>query len=347
MAFRFKINEDTETGFQRIAGEQVERAVKCYALTDRATAVHETRKCLKRLRALLRLVRPALSSDEARKENTVIRDVARTLSVSRDAHVMLETIDWLKSDCEPAEAAGLNELRAIVASRMPAEAALPVPKKTSRNLRQIGKRLSALKFQQTGIKLVSAGFEMTYRKARRLMAETAQDNDVETSHEWRKFVQAHWRQLSLLSASWPAFFDARIALAKSLSDMLGQSHDVAVTQTFLHGCADDVLSQDTVDRLSSLMDRRQHALHDVAYSHGSLLFADRPAELCRSVESYWATAVASHKSGIRPPPLTVRQQLRRAAERPHPGKEGKKEVNAKAAGGQSGAGKKRAGARAG
>jgi hypothetical protein len=62
---------------------------------DRERAVHEALKDVKKTRALLRLYRSGLGDATYRHENRELRDAGRALSVMRDAHVRLETVDGL------------------------------------------------------------------------------------------------------------------------------------------------------------------------------------------------------------------------------------------------------------
>ncbi|MBU2583490.1 MAG: CHAD domain-containing protein [Alphaproteobacteria bacterium] len=98
MAFRFKQKEDIAEGFNRIASGQIKRALREWKKPDRSIAVHETRKCIKRLRALLRLVKPALPPQVFADENAGLRDIGRLLSVSRDLQVMSETVAELSGE---------------------------------------------------------------------------------------------------------------------------------------------------------------------------------------------------------------------------------------------------------
>ncbi len=61
---------------------------------DVAGAVHEARKCCKKLRGLARLVRPAVG-DGYRPANEAFRDVARQLGPLRDAHALAASFDEL------------------------------------------------------------------------------------------------------------------------------------------------------------------------------------------------------------------------------------------------------------
>ena len=76
-------------------------------------AVHEARKDVKKLRALLRLVRSTTSGRVRRRENEALRDVGRSLSGVRDADVMLATLADLEEsfpgDLPPESAGALRE----------------------------------------------------------------------------------------------------------------------------------------------------------------------------------------------------------------------------------------------
>ena len=64
--------------------------------STREEAVHEARKDMKKLRALLRLVRGELGDRVYAAENACFRDTARELSGVRDADVMLATLGDLE-----------------------------------------------------------------------------------------------------------------------------------------------------------------------------------------------------------------------------------------------------------
>src|SRR5262245_6651538 len=63
--------------------------------------VHTIRKRLKKVRAALRLLRPALDSHTYARENAVFRDAARPFSTVRDAKVLLDTLEQLAPCCGP------------------------------------------------------------------------------------------------------------------------------------------------------------------------------------------------------------------------------------------------------
>ena len=83
---------------QRIALGQLDLAIELLSdsgnLPD-AKAIHETRKALKRLRALVGLLREELGERRYKREHAILRDAARQLAGARDAEVMVDTLDAL------------------------------------------------------------------------------------------------------------------------------------------------------------------------------------------------------------------------------------------------------------
>ena len=86
MPYQIRISESAQEAVRRIAHEQLGRAITNLALapTNRAEAIHEARKSLKRLRALVRLVRGELGEQVYRRHNECMRDAARELAGLRD-----------------------------------------------------------------------------------------------------------------------------------------------------------------------------------------------------------------------------------------------------------------------
>jgi len=80
MAYELQLDETVEDGLRRIAVELIDDSIGWLDRSDRApdAAVHEVRKDCKKLRGLLRLVRPAAPA-LYRAENRIFRDAARPL----------------------------------------------------------------------------------------------------------------------------------------------------------------------------------------------------------------------------------------------------------------------------
>ena len=108
MTYRFKLQEPIGEGVRRIGLEQIEIAeAKLASKDDISASIHDARRCLKRMRALLRLIRPGLEERVYRREAERLAGIGNLLSGARDLDVMQLTLQKLESrfDTLPAGAA--------------------------------------------------------------------------------------------------------------------------------------------------------------------------------------------------------------------------------------------------
>jgi hypothetical protein len=89
--------EDFADDLRRCAREQLGDAASGLRDPDgdRATATHEARKDLKKVRSLLRLARECLPPDANRAENARLRGIGRALGGAREADVLVQTAEGL------------------------------------------------------------------------------------------------------------------------------------------------------------------------------------------------------------------------------------------------------------
>src|ERR671917_266737 len=97
-SFRFDPAAPVPDEVRRVALGRIDHALdelRGRSDSSREEAVHEARKDMKKLRALLRLLRGELGDRVRARENAAFRDAARELAGVRDADVMLETLGAL------------------------------------------------------------------------------------------------------------------------------------------------------------------------------------------------------------------------------------------------------------
>lgn len=297
MAFRFKLGEPFEEGVRRITVDQITRAqAQLGEKGDHAVAVHETRKALKRLRALMRLVRPAMGDDAFKQENARLRDIGLSLSGARDRHVLLETVNKLEGAAGLGRKGLVSGLRASIAAAN-GEGAPVTMKEAQSRLDEAKVRLADLHIAGSGFDVVGAGLERSYRKACRTFHGAYSKPSDEAFHEWRKGAQAHWRQMTLLARAWPEYLGARASEARTLSQLLGDDHDLAMLVAFVHSDAATTISGEHAALVEKAARQRQAELRERAKPRGDRLFAEAPKRLRRSIGVYWqaATALKEHE----------------------------------------------------
>src|SRR4030088_2494054 len=79
-------NESVSAGLRRIADELITSAIECtrQPSTDREEDLHQVRLAIKKLRAILRRLRPLVSKTFCKRENARLRSAARRLARLRD-----------------------------------------------------------------------------------------------------------------------------------------------------------------------------------------------------------------------------------------------------------------------
>lgn len=243
MSYQLDPAQDLRHGARRIALEQIDSAVARLQRTDDpAAAVHATRKNLKKIRALLRLIRPALAPQTFRTENARFRDIGQMLSGARDGQVVRDTLSALhataKGRTASAFAAAVDGVAATAGREMPVDTA------TLEAAREalLAARIAMAKLDvEPDLAKAFDGMVRTLREAGKAFRHGFATLDDEDLHDLRKRVQHHWRHMALLSAAWPEMLDARAATARQLSQVLGEDHDIAVLLRLL----DDPLDGET------------------------------------------------------------------------------------------------------
>src|SRR5688500_9285561 len=189
-----------EETFRHVALSQIDEALQKLASTDaeKRSTVHEARRRCKKLRGLLRLVRPAFPAFEM--ENAALRDAAALLSHLRDAEVLHDTVASL------AESSG-SEAVARVSERLKAE---PLPEPPPDKLTEFRLRLLAVReraatwtLRKDNSTVLLQGLRETYRQDRTRMAKALASGDPVDFHDWRKAQKAHGFHVDLLRKAAP------------------------------------------------------------------------------------------------------------------------------------------------
>ena len=297
MAFRFKLEEPIQKGFRRIGCEQIDRALgELSAGLNLPAEIHEARKCLKRVRALLRLGREGLGTEIFRIENRRFSDIAGRLAPARDDHVLCETLLKLEAaESDDRTRRALSRVRVLfLAGR--AESA-----RTDTDSSAVGEvmdaladardRFGTLSFKPATTDTLVSGLVHNYRRARKAMAAAYETNEDEAFHTWRKGVQAHWRHTSLLSRLWPDLMDVRVGAARELSQILGDDHDLSILRDRIYSVVEDApLSPDETDAVLTLIGARQDGLRRIAKPRGEMLLAASPKAHGRWIAALWTAA---------------------------------------------------------
>jgi CHAD domain-containing protein len=279
---------------RRVACAEIDAA--CGGLSspqDRHRGVHDARKCLKRLRSLLALIRPGLPEPVFLSLTDRVRTIARGLAPARDAHALLDAIDKLDDDLDAGGSTPIRSLRAwLHRRRQAAERSLEsnTASDALRGLFALRPAMANLAVYPDAFQPVARGLRESYRSGRKAFAHAFASGSDEDFHEWRKTLQHHWRHMQLLTPCWPSELTARVEASRNLSQVLGDDHDIALLHQLVSAPTMVFASPQDTQAFLKRCRTRHKALRREAETRGARLFVERSRPFVERIEAYWLSA---------------------------------------------------------
>lgn len=304
MGYRLSIADDLPASVRATAREQLERAAARLEDpgTDPIGALHDARKSLKRTRSLLRLARPALGRKAYAAENDALREIALALSDTRDADVLVETVQLLAkrfvgqlpiADFEALRDALERESQASREGGATADRQALVER-----LRAAAARVDQWPLEGADWDALREGATRGYARGGSAFEAALEQPTVERLHAWRKRAKDLWYHERLLSEAWPAVLHAHGEEAHALAELLGDDHDLALLRARLEqGIELPVGPAVDLDALERLIDERRGELLEQAERLGRRLYAERPKAFRRRLGRYLRAAVGEARAG--------------------------------------------------
>jgi CHAD domain-containing protein len=295
MSYRLKSGENISKGIKRIALEQIDQALR--DLTDssgnRDEAIHDARKCFKKIRAVLRLVRKEIGEQEYKQQNICFRDAGRKLSDVRDSAVLIETLDKLtdrfREQIKENEFAEIRtrliknhedaKKRSLEGRDSAAEVAAMI--------RDAGDRVRHWNLKNNKFLLIAPGLKKIYRSGQKQMSVAFKQPNNENFHEWRKRVKYHWYHVRILQDVWSNVMEAVANSLHELSDILGDEHDLVTLSAFIS--EESALSGQKMQKESLLnfCKRRQEELRKNSRPLGKKIYLENPSVFLKRMDGYW------------------------------------------------------------
>ncbi len=301
MSYHIRPSEHFTEEFQSVGTGQLTLAIA--ALTDRPQglpeAIHDARKNFKRLRSLYRLAAADIPAFR-RSENARIRNMARTLSTSRDATALVEVRRYLLDHAETNdERAALKRIGKVLISRRDERAAEgnQLEESVAAAISTCGGALDSLSritFQdggKQGAKRIARGWRKALERAAAARQACTDTTDAHLFHELRKRSQDYRFYLDMLQRLWPSAMHAKRVEVTKVVDLLGHHNDLALLaslvdeQPHLFGKSEDVAY------LLSAVITRQKILREEAMTVAASVFRDDPKAESRKIRLLWQDAV--------------------------------------------------------
>jgi CHAD domain-containing protein len=296
MSYRLHLDETVRHGLKRIVRRQLRRAQQSLRETSEER-VHEARKSVKKVRAIVRLLRQTDTAGIG-KDARRLRSAGRVLSRLRDADAVLATLDRVRRRFPKR----LPEHTAAIIRRELIRTKAQI-KKGRRNTRRVAHATRSLRCVYQSLRRwqvpklgpidVADLLTPAYRASRKAMLKVRKTTRPSDVHQWRKQVKTVWYQLRLLEERAPSL-RTMLQHFERLETVLGEHHDLAVLQAIVARDHRRRRSPEALRQLSTLTHQMQTTLRRQALSQGKRLLDDKPKSFARALRR--ALSRSSQKS---------------------------------------------------
>ena len=252
---------------------------------EQAELVHETRKAIKRMRALARLLRYELGEEEFKRVNDSLRETGRHLSGTRDAEVRLATLRDLRARYPKALALeGVDRLEKRLELEREQTSVSAPPRAVLSDIADMRSDLARWNLVEHDFAVLAPGLERIYREGRRRHARVRDEHgaDAEHIHDWRKRVKSLYYALDMLGAKNVNGARRAARRADRLGDLLGEEHDLWVLLAYVERHP-DALGEDATARTELVKrgERQRKRLRKRALELGDRLYKRKPVGFTR------------------------------------------------------------------
>ena len=303
MAFKFKKKESVAKAVRRLCNDCVEEALKGFQERDKLEGVHSARKEIKKLRALMRLVRKEIGEGLYRKRTEALREAAQCLAAPRDAQVKLQTMEALVAHFKgQVSAHSVDKMRQMLKQKCREEAAAFPNKEPARMAKRILRKqlakFESLPIHGKGWSVIGPGVKQSYSAGRRAYEVARETPSAENFHDWRKRAKDLWYYIQLLEPIWPEQMCAVSRELDELGEFLGDDHDLDMLKLIVGKKSICPEFEKEAELLTGLIDSRQQILRTSALVLGKRFYAEKPSIFCKRLRQYWKTwrsEPAAHK----------------------------------------------------
>jgi CHAD domain-containing protein len=293
MAYRLTRRKRTAQQLSRIVAREFGKALEELggnAAAGGGDAVHEARKSVKKIRAVLRLLQASLGKDY-RIENQRLRAIAHHLSFLRDVDATAEMLQSVRNhypgQITPSIFAGVRRglaarKRGAVTRLDPSRRLLP---RTVRELRRLAHPTARRIRHAGGSAAIRAGILHGYRRARKALGSVRGHPEDGRFHTWRRRVKDHWYQVRLLDGL-NAHARIRARRLKQLEAWLGDDHNLVLLRATVLKAPARFGDEEATTVVLGCITKYHTTLRRRALKLGDRLFAAKPRDFRRSIDGW-------------------------------------------------------------
>lgn len=301
-----RAGETAAVGVRRIIDALLGQAIARirHPSRDRAEDIHVVRTTIKRLRAILRMIRPVIGDAAFQRQNAPWKKAARRLGVARDLTVGGQWLERLSN-----AASSKSSLRAfsLVQDGYGKRLTPLPPRRRDQAMRAVAAILQAsrLHFRRLHLEaddwaIIGPGLEKVYRHCHRRWKKAMAKGGDEAFHRWRIRVKNLQYELQTLLAVWPKRLARMLRQLKVLQDRIGSDHDLTVLRVTLQAEPDQFGGKTAVKIVLRDLQKRSRKLRRATRPLGARLFDEKPGDFIRGFEQHWTKWTKTTQPAVTP-----------------------------------------------
>lgn len=257
--------------------------------TDNDSLVHNLRKNVKNLRALLKLLRKETGEEFFKKNNFALRDLNSRSAAIRNYSALIKLIQLIS---EKNKATAFEEPLNLLLLRLQSdfEEVQRVTtydtlfKYNQAQLEKYKSQLNSLEINETRFGSIKAGITRIYSDGINSFEVAIENPQEKTLHEWRKNIKDLYYCSLTLTPIWKPVLKSFAKELKVLDEMLGDIHDYYELTHYIQSLIDNPYD---FSNIFSLIENNQTDLMDNSFQLGKKIFAESGEQFSERIKTYY------------------------------------------------------------
>ncbi|MCK5136933.1 MAG: CHAD domain-containing protein [Bacteroidales bacterium] len=256
-------------------------------------AIHESRKSIKRIRAVLQLIRDEIGYSHYYRENRFYRDLSRRMTHVRDSYVLFETVGLIEHNHpELLPADDFLYLKDRLTLRIEEDLSRFIHssggfEEILGDINLARERIDHFCQLRNGTISIRKGIRRIYRRGRRYLSSVQKQFNMDEFHEYRKNTKYLLYHMELFQPIFPKLIKAYANTIDRHAEILGIIRDYDRLELYLQDATREEISPTTRKKLlEKIRDHRQELMGKI-FLKSDLIYAEKPKEFVKRINTYW------------------------------------------------------------
>lgn len=260
---------------------------------DAQKTIHEIRRSIKRIRAVLRLIRDEIGYSHYHRENLFFRDLARQMAPVRDSYVLCQTVKSLETN--HPEVISTNDY-SFLKERLSIQIDQDLDRfigssggfeRVLTDIGQAEKRIDQYCLLRHDYVSIKKGIRRVYRSGRFHHSRIGSSFDTELLHEYRKTTKYLQFQMELIQPVYPKLLKAHAGTIDKHTELLGDIRDYDRLDFYIQNAVPKEIHSTKRKKLLEIIRKRKEEMLVKVLARSQIIYAEKPKEFIKRIQVYW------------------------------------------------------------